>query len=76
MIGLSHMQLIVGIGEAYYNKPFPKYGVLPPPGWLTSIWALCSRLDLTLDIDDHWLPTTQRHAGRLLSDGALHQELL
>ena len=48
LIGLSHIQLTLGIGTAFYNKKFTNYKHLTHHGWITSVWELLSCLNLFL----------------------------
>ncbi len=73
MIGLSHLQLILGISKPFYNEPICKYKPLAPLGWLTSVWELSSKCGLTLIIDNHWLPSIQRNHDFLLMEGFLRE---
>jgi hypothetical protein len=46
MIGLSHMQLIVGLEVLFLNKQYDKYSNDVPKGWLSSVWGFSSRTKL------------------------------
>jgi hypothetical protein len=60
MIGLSHIQLIVGSGVLFLNQQYDKFGKEVPGGWLSSVWEFSSQISLTYQIVDHWIPHPQR----------------
>jgi hypothetical protein len=73
MIGLSHMQLLVGTGTLFLNEQYDKYSKEVPEGWLTSVWGFSSKAKLTFDIADHWLPVSQRQGDKFLMELFHHQ---
>jgi hypothetical protein len=57
LIALSHIQLHTGSSTPFFDLPYPYYAKWVEHNWLTSIWKDTNQLHLTLEVEDHWLPT-------------------
>jgi hypothetical protein len=75
MIGLSHMQLIVGTSTLFLNDDYEKHSRDIPDGWLNSVWAFSYKTKLSFQIKNHWTPVAQRHGDMVLMDMFFTQSL-
>lgn len=68
LIALAHTQLHIGSGHPVFYLQYPPYAKWIDRTWLTSIWKHLSQLNIQLDIENAWHPTTVRQHDLILMD--------
>jgi hypothetical protein len=68
LIAISYLQLHTGYATPFFELPYPYYAKWIDSNWLTSIWKYTSQLHLTIEVDDHWLPTSVWQNDKILMD--------
>jgi hypothetical protein len=65
---LSHIQLYIGSSRSFFSLPTKTYGRLLEPNWITSIWSYIESANLTLEIEQLWLPKPSREGDAMIMD--------
>jgi ribonuclease HI len=69
-IHLSEYHLSLGIQQLFLSAPFAHYAKFVDNYWLTSVWQYASRIQLKIDVENHWVPTICRAGDTILMDYA------
>jgi hypothetical protein len=68
LLSMSYVQLIIGSGESFLHKPFPKYERWLDHNWLTSLWCFISKIKLKITVKRQWKPSLPRENDVFLMD--------
>jgi hypothetical protein len=68
LVSISHLQLHVGSGTEFFALPYPHYAKWVEQNWLTSIWKHTHQMNITVDVERHWIPILAREHDQFLMD--------
>jgi hypothetical protein len=68
LIDISYVQLLVGSSKLFFNLPLKQYGHSADGGWLVSIWAFLSSINLQLQVRQALVPKIPRDGDIALMD--------
>jgi hypothetical protein len=72
---LSYIQLLTGIGKSVFTYNYHVFSGWTEHNWLSLIWDFCNKVGVTIELEDHWIPTPSRKHNFLLMDEAIKLNL-
>jgi hypothetical protein len=68
---LSHLQSAVGSDTSLFSLSYSTYERIIECNWLTSVWSYVNTANITIDIENQWLPQLARERDTMILDHAL-----